>query len=59
MAENVPSPCISVCKMDEQRVLCLGCLRTLQEIRDWSKMNDADKRIVWTRIEQRAVTQGA
>jgi len=56
--QNVPSPCMSVCKMDEPRVLCLGCLRTLQEIRDWSTMSDADKRTVWTRIEQRAVAQG-
>jgi len=53
-AQNVPSPCMSVCKMDEQRVLCIGCLRTLQEIRDWSTMRDADKRDVWSRIEQRA-----
>jgi predicted Fe-S protein YdhL (DUF1289 family) len=57
MAQNVPSPCISICKMDEQRVLCVGCLRTLQEIRDWSTMNDVDKRDVWSRIEQRAAAQ--
>lgn len=56
MTENVPSPCISVCKMDEQRVYCLGCLRTIEEIRAWSTMRDEDKRVVWTRIEQRAAT---
>jgi predicted Fe-S protein YdhL (DUF1289 family) len=44
--------------MDEQRILCLGCLRTLQELRDWSTMTDDDKRIVWGRIEQRAAAQG-
>lgn len=59
VAENVPSPCMSVCKMDAHRVLCLGCLRTLQEIRDWSTMSDADKRTVWSLIEARSVTQGA
>ncbi len=59
VAQNVPSPCMSVCKMDEPRVLCLGCLRTLQEIRDWSTMRDADKRAVWGRIEQRAAGAGA
>ncbi len=57
--ENVPSPCISVCKMDAQRVLCLGCLRTLQEIKAWSTMGDADKRMVWGLIEERAAAQGA
>lgn len=59
LEKAVPSPCISVCKMDAQRVLCLGCLRTLQEIRDWSTMGDEDKRAVWGRIEQRAAAQGA
>ncbi len=45
--------------MDEHRVLCLGCLRTLQEIRDWSTMSDVDKRMVWGLIESRSVAQGA
>jgi len=44
--------------MDDRRILCLGCLRTLQEIRDWSTMSDADKRTVWDRIEERAAVQG-
>lgn len=57
VGENVPSPCISVCKMDAQRVYCLGCLRTIEEIRAWSTLSDADKRTVWTRIEQRAGMQ--
>jgi predicted Fe-S protein YdhL (DUF1289 family) len=58
VGENVPSPCISVCKMDAQRVYCQGCLRTIDEIRAWSTMSDTDKRTVWSRIEQRATAQG-
>jgi len=58
MAQNVPSPCISVCKMDAQRVYCQGCLRTIDEIRAWSTMSDTDKRMVWSRIEQRATALG-
>jgi len=57
-AENVPSPCVSVCKMDAQREFCQGCLRTLQEIRDWSTMGDEERRAVWGRVEQRAAAQG-
>jgi predicted Fe-S protein YdhL (DUF1289 family) len=49
----VPSPCISVCRMDALTALCEGCWRTLPEIAGWSRMVDADKRIVWSRIEQR------
>jgi len=58
VGENMPSPCISVCKMDAQRVYCQGCLRTIDEIRAWSTMSDTDKRTVWSRIEQRATAQG-
>lgn len=53
-AAPVPSPCISVCRMDPASGLCEGCLRTLDEIAAWSGMDDAGKRAVWQRIEQRA-----
>lgn len=56
----VPSPCISVCRMDPASGLCQGCWRTLDEIAAWSSMRDEDKRVVWVRIAQRAqAAQGA
>ena len=51
--EDVPSPCISVCRMDARGELCLGCLRTLDEIAAWGRMGDADKREVWAQIAAR------
>ena len=53
-AENVPSPCISVCRMDAASGLCEGCLRTLDEIVRWSAMPEEGRRAVWSRIAQRA-----
>ena len=53
MTEPVPSPCISVCKMDEASGLCTGCLRTLDEIALWSVLDDDDKRAVWEALAQR------
>ena len=51
---SVPSPCISVCRMNTAvPPLCEGCFRTLPEIAGWSRMQDGDKRQVWTRIVQR------
>jgi prolyl-tRNA editing enzyme YbaK/EbsC (Cys-tRNA(Pro) deacylase)/predicted Fe-S protein YdhL (DUF1289 family) len=50
---NVPSPCISVCSMDPVSGLCAGCLRTLDEIRQWSSADDTAKRAMWQLIEQR------
>ena len=58
-AENVPSPCISVCRMSELTGLCEGCYRTLDEIRLWSSADDQAKRSMWTLITQRLVTSQA
>jgi len=53
VAENVPSPCVSVCRMDAQGAYCEGCLRSLDEIRLWSTASDVDKKAVWVLIAQR------
>ncbi len=53
-AKNVPSPCSSVCVMDEASGWCKGCLRTLDEIGNWSALDDAGKARVWVQIGQRA-----
>ncbi|MBE2261553.1 MAG: DUF1289 domain-containing protein [Burkholderiaceae bacterium] len=59
MSGNVPSPCISVCRVDASAGLCGGCLRTLDEIACWSQLDDAGKRAVWARIGARAAEQMA
>ncbi len=53
-AGPVPSPCISVCAMVAATGLCGGCLRRIDEIAGWSRMDDAAKRQVWQHIAQRA-----
>jgi predicted Fe-S protein YdhL (DUF1289 family) len=52
-ATPVPSPCISVCKMDPATALCTGCARTIDEIAGWSRYSDTDKQAVWLRIAER------
>ncbi len=52
-AAPVPSPCISVCRIDAATGLCAGCLRTLDEIAAWGSLDDDAKRAVWSAIEQR------
>lgn len=51
--DSVPSPCISVCQLDSANDLCLGCLRHIDEIRDWPVMTAEEKREVLERIEAR------
>lgn len=53
MDENIPSPCVSVCKMTADAAVCQGCLRSMDEIRVWSTSTDQQKKAVWARIEQR------
>ena len=55
----VPSPCISVCRMDPAAGWCEGCLRTLDEIAGWSRMDDRQKRIVWADLARRSALRSA
>lgn len=54
LARDLPSPCTSVCRIDADSGLCEGCLRTLDEIAGWSRLDDAAKRRVWRTIGLRA-----
>ena len=49
----VPSPCISVCRMDPASGLCAGCLRTLDEIAAWGSLGDDARRAIWSAIDRR------
>ena len=52
---DVPSPCVSICRVDPATQWCEGCFRTLEEIAAWSRMEDDGKREVWRVIAQRAL----
>ena len=54
--QPVPSPCVSVCRMDEARQYCVGCLRTLDELRAWGGSDDATKRVIWQRVKERSAS---
>jgi predicted Fe-S protein YdhL (DUF1289 family) len=49
----VPSPCISVCRIDPATGWCEGCLRTIDEIAHWGAFDDGEKRAVWADLQQR------
>lgn len=50
----VPSPCVAVCRMDALTGLCLGCWRTLDEIRAWSEADRATRLGIWDAVVRRA-----
>jgi uncharacterized protein len=41
---TVPSPCIKVCRIEDG--LCVGCKRTLDEIRDWMIMSEYEQNML-------------
>ena len=50
---SVPSPCISVCQVDDASDLCIGCFRHIDEIRDWPILSAEEKKAVLTRCAER------
>lgn len=52
-AGPMPSPCISICRMNPGTGLCDGCLRTIDEILLWSTASEELKRSIWNEIKRR------
>lgn len=46
VTDEVPSPCVDICRMDEASGLCEGCARTIDEIAGWSQLDAHGKRAV-------------
>jgi predicted Fe-S protein YdhL (DUF1289 family) len=53
LMEGPPSPCISVCQIDDVTGLCLGCRRTIDEIRDWIIMPKEEREKLLETLAQR------
>lgn len=51
--ENVESPCVSVCELDPSRSFCIGCYRTIDEIKRWRDASDAEKQRIKTAARAR------
>ena len=50
----LPSPCISVCRMNPATGECEGCWRTLDEIAEWGRASEDRKREIWQLLIARA-----
>ena len=54
---RAPSPCINLCRMDDDDRYCLGCFRTLDEIAEWSDLNAEEKELIWEKLDIRRSTK--
>ena len=52
-AENIETPCIGVCTMDDNTGFCLGCYRSLEEFQNWWDMSDEQRAQVMAQLDQR------
>jgi predicted Fe-S protein YdhL (DUF1289 family) len=50
---NIPSPCIGVCTLDRSGAICVGCFRTLDEIRAWARLSNEQKREILLKLSSR------
>ncbi len=51
--DEVQSPCVRICVVHPQARLCVGCLRTIDEITRWSKMPPDERRAVMAELPAR------
>lgn len=47
------TPCVDICKIDEQTGLCLGCGRTIAEIAGWASMTSTERRRIMAELAAR------
>ncbi|PAU76082.1 DUF1289 domain-containing protein [Halomonas salipaludis] len=51
MANKIESPCVSICQLKGD--LCVGCGRTVEEIRQWKSMKRPEKMRTVKRADER------
>ncbi|KPP97129.1 DUF1289 domain-containing protein [Marinobacter sp. HL-58] len=50
--DRVASPCVSICALDENDI-CVGCQRTGDEIMQWPRLTDEERRAVLEKVAER------
>lgn len=52
--DEVESPCVRICVIHPETRLCTGCLRSIDEISNWSQMGAEARRAVMDELPARA-----
>lgn len=55
--QTIVSPCTSICRLDAESGLCIGCYRTMDEIGSWSSLTPAQRRAVLDQVAKRRPDQ--
>lgn len=52
--DEIQSPCIKICVVHPEARICTGCYRSIDEIRDWSKMTNEERAGIMNDLPARA-----
>ena len=52
-SKPIQSPCRRVCVVDTDNQVCVGCLRSLEEIRLWGTYSDSQRREIMIDLRKR------
>lgn len=51
--DEIESPCVKICLIHPEAKLCVGCLRTGEEIASWSSMSVDERREIMAQLSER------
>lgn len=51
--EEIESPCVKICVVHPESGLCIGCLRTLDEIARWGALSAEERRRIMMELPAR------
>lgn len=52
--EEIESPCVKICVVHPVERICIGCMRTPEEIANWSRMTPEERRAIMDELPDRA-----
>ena len=52
--DEIASPCVKLCVVHPDERICVGCLRSIDEISQWSRMTHDERAAVMAELPERA-----
>ena len=53
--DEIASPCVRLCVVHPEERICVGCLRSIEEISGWSRMTHAERAAVMEELPSRCL----
>lgn len=53
LTAKIETPCVDICRIDPGTRLCLGCLRSLDEIAAWGGLTHSERRRIMESLPRR------